>query len=64
MDDELTSAGKALRKARANLFRTTCQARAAASNAAAAGTSEVVIARLLGIDRHTVRAWLDKPRKR
>ena len=61
--DNLRRAGQALRKARANLGVATYEAKVAANDAAANGTSEVTIARLLGIDRLTARKWIGKPRK-
>ena len=65
MDDkQLTRAGYALRKARGNVRVATYEAKTLAIVAANSGYSEVVIARLLGVERNTVRAWLGKPRKR
>lgn len=67
MDDELRlagAAGRALHTARKRLADATQNAKAATIDAAAAGTSEVVIARLIGVSRATVREWLGKPRQR
>jgi hypothetical protein len=62
--DELIRAARALQTARTRLDDAVANATAAARAAAAAGTSEVVIAATLGVDRLTVRKWLGKPRRR
>ena len=64
-DAELTQAGRALRRARSNLAVATYDAKTLTDRAAAdGGRSEVELARLLGVSRHTVRGWLGKPRQR
>lgn len=62
--EELTRAGRNLRSARSRLAEAYGDAQAAALTAAADGLSEVRIARVLGVNRLTIRKWLGKPRAR
>ena len=60
----LIQASNELRHARSNLAVANYNAKTIARDAIDDGMSEVELARLLGVSRHTVRAWLGKPRKR
>jgi DNA-binding transcriptional regulator YiaG len=64
MNDELARIGAELQATRENVSALLTEAANAARAARAAGMSEVVIARTLGVSRHTVRAWLGKSRQR
>jgi 2-methylaconitate cis-trans-isomerase PrpF len=59
----LARLGRKLAQARSHQAKVTAAARAVAALAVADGTSEVVAARELGIDRGTLRIWLGKPGK-
>jgi DNA invertase Pin-like site-specific DNA recombinase len=63
VSDELARAGAAIREARFRVREAIRDASNAAARAAANGMPETQIARALGIDRNTLRAWLGKPRK-
>lgn len=57
---DLTAAGEDLRAARARLGEATETARAAALRALDEGRAEAEVARVLGVDRMTVRKWAGK----
>lgn len=57
---ELVKAGRALRLARERLDAAMLMAASAALSAREAGTPETEIARVLGVNRMTVRKWLGK----
>jgi transposase len=58
--EHLLRAARALAAVRELQEQATEQARAAVRAAVAAGVSEVEAARLVGVDRMTVRRWLGK----
>lgn len=62
-DRDLAAIGRRLARATGTLDRIKEEAREAAVEAVAGGMSEVEVARLLRVNRHTVREWLGK-RKR
>jgi DNA invertase Pin-like site-specific DNA recombinase len=62
MTTELERHARAIRTARAKLALAHAEGARAARGAAAAGVSDVQIARALGVNRTTVRRWLGKPR--
>jgi DNA invertase Pin-like site-specific DNA recombinase len=61
-DRDLAAIGRRRARARANLDRVTEEAKEAAREAFAEGVSESELARLLQVDRMTIRTWLGKKR--
>lgn len=58
--EELLSASSALEEAREELESAMTTARESAIKAVRAGATEVRVAEVLGVNRHTVRKWLGK----
>ncbi|MGI5127470.1 sigma factor-like helix-turn-helix DNA-binding protein [Pseudonocardia sp. CA-107938] len=60
--DDLAGLGKRLQRARSRLEEVKQEARTAVVAAAEDGMSESELARLLAVDRMTIRSWLGKGR--
>jgi DNA invertase Pin-like site-specific DNA recombinase len=63
LERDLAAIGRRRARAKGNLERLTEEAKEAAREAADEGVSESELARLLQVDRMTIRTWLGKKRR-